>query len=58
MDIRRDLCKWKWKTVKWDENKSEAYASVQCKDGTLMIFDEIRCFTYCPYCGGKIVIVR
>ena len=42
----------------WDENKSEAYASVECKDGTLMIFDKIRCFTYCPYCGGKIVIVR
>lgn len=46
-----DVCKWKW-----EQSHGQWNGNPQCK-GDTVLFDSIRLFTYCPYCGKKIKVV-
>lgn len=48
-----EFCEWKWEKI----NKNNSQAMVQCK-GDKVLFESIRLFTYCPYCGKEIKTIN
>ena len=47
-EYKQEVCEWKW---------GIDYAQVQCM-GDKILFDSRRLFTYCPYCGKKIKVIK